>query len=165
MARSMFGAEAPGLAPLIASLRGLRDGRKLRADLGTALRRAQEPIRDKARGEIKAMPSAGLRKSGPPLRAAIAREVRSEVKLEGNGAGARLIAGNGSMPRNFKHAPARTVASRGWRHPVFGHMDRWVTQQGKRGWFYRPQREGEKEYREAILKVLAEFATKIARRG
>ncbi len=161
----MVGAYAPNLAPLVASLRGLRDGRKMRSALALALRKAQEPVRDKVRSEIMAMPSAGLRKSGPPLRASIAREVRSEVKLDGPNPGARLVAGNSSMPRNFKHAPVRTVASRGWRHPVFGDMDKWVRQPGKRGWFYKPQREAEKSYREAILRVIAEFANKIARRN
>lgn len=155
---------SPELDRVVQAIRGERDGRRLRADLAAGLRKVHEPIRDKARANIMGMPSAGLKKSGPPLRQSIAREVRSEVRLENDKPTARLLAGNGSMPRDFKWAPRRTVANRGWRHPVFGR-DVWVTQYGKRGWFYKPQRDGYKDYREAMLEVIRDMANRIARRG
>lgn len=160
-----FDYSSPELTALAKALRNERDGRRLRAELGASIRKVHEPIRDKARSNIMGMASGGLKKSGPPLRQSIAREVRSEVRLENDKPTARLLAGNSSMPRDFKWAPRRTVANRGWRHPVFGNKDVWVTQYGKRGWFYKPQRDGEKDFRAAILEAVKNMANRIARRG
>lgn len=156
--------DTKALEEMARAMRG-EGGKRLRADLAAGLRKAMEPIRDKARAEIMSMPSGGLRRGGAPLRASIAREVRAEVRIDAREPGARLVAGNNSIPRGFKQAPRRTVAARGWRHPVFGNKNVWVTQPGKRGWFYRPQRSGERSYREAVAKVLKEMAQRIARRA
>lgn len=144
------------------------NGKRFKAELAAGLRRAMQPTKDKTRSEIMSLPSAGLRRGGSPLRSAVARQVRAEVRLDARDPSAALMAGNNGMPRDFKMAPRRLNQARPFRHPVFGRRDGpndWVTQRTKRGWFYRPQRAGAKQYRAAIKRIMDDMAERLARRA
>lgn len=153
--------EQHGLKRLAAALSIEADGKKLRADLIKNLREAVKPAVTKTKGEILSMHSSGL-SHGEPLRAAIARQIKPEVRVSGKLVGVRVRAKNRGMPRGFGQAPKRTNAS-GWRHPVYGkaHGGIWVHQIGKPGWFERPLEEGRREYRVAVKRAMDEAARRI----
>lgn len=70
------------------------------------------------------------------LRLAVARSTRSRVKYSGNTVGARIYIDVGAMPADQRRLPAALNKPDGWRHPVFGHRDRWVKQVG--GPYFEP---------------------------
>jgi len=51
---------------------------------------------------------------------------------------------------------------RRWRHPVFGHEERWVQQQGT-PWFFRTIRRHENRIKQAVLGAMDEVAREITR--
>jgi len=99
------------------------------------------------------------------LRSSVAKKIRPEVKLGGNWSGARVKAFKTKNLRNFPNAPKRTNRPGGWRHPVFGDRDRWVTQHGKLKWFDRSFEGRENEYRQAVLDAMEQMARRIADRA
>jgi hypothetical protein len=119
------------LRKLVRALNKEADGKELRRDLVSELKRVVEPFAQQARGSILSMSSQGL--SSPPLRSAIAAAVKVEAKLSGRHAGVSVIAGKQGMPRGFRNAPKLTNR-RKWRRQVFG-TDVWKDQVGQPGWF------------------------------
>ncbi|WP_328465539.1 hypothetical protein OHA21_43850 [Actinoplanes sp. NBC_00393] len=151
---------------LIAKALGEQEnGKELRRELAKEIRLALAPAAKEARAGIKAMPSAGtLPSDGPPLRATIARRVRAQAKLSGRYVGARVRVGKKNMPRDFAMAARRTNRRKGWRHPVHGNTNNWVTQTGNPGWFDDPMRRGKPRYRRAVLEAMDRIARKITRK-
>jgi hypothetical protein len=157
-------ADVLALKRVAAALYAESDGRTLRRDLGKRIRKALAPAVADARAGILSMPSAGLHAEGGGLRQAIARRVRAQAKLSGRSIGARVRVSKRGMPRGFELAARRTNRRKGWRHPVFGHTDRWVAQVGKPGWFDDPMRRGRPRYRAAVLSAMNEAARRITRK-
>lgn len=153
-----------GLDALVRAIRAEEDGKQLRKDLAKNMREALKPGAAEAKSSIMAMSSAGLR-TGPALRSSIARKIRLEVKLGGRWSGARVKAFKTKNIRAFPNAPKRTNRSGGWRHPVFGNRDRWVTQQGKIDWFDDAFKGREGVYKEAVEKAMEDMARRIANRA
>jgi hypothetical protein len=153
-----------GLQALVRALRQEEDGRELRRDLAKNMRAALRPAAAEAKSAIMSMSSAGPGTS-PALRSSVAKKIRPEVKLGGNWSGARVKAFKTKNLRNFPNAPKRTNRPGGWRHPVFGDRDRWVTQHGKLKWFDRSFEGRENEYRQAVLDAMEQMARRIADRA
>jgi hypothetical protein len=137
------------------------DGKKLRRDLAKNMRTALAPAVAQAQSGIKSMSSGGLPHTGPPLRAAIARQVKAEARLSGRSTGARVKARKKSMPRGFANAPKRTNSHKGWRRQVYGR-GAWVTQRGRPGWFDEPMKRNAKQYRAAVLAAMEQAAKRIS---
>jgi hypothetical protein len=152
--------EERGIRRLAIALHAEADGKKMRADFIRELRRAVDPAKERAKSAVMSIHSSGLT-HGKPLRATIASQVKSEVRVSGRLVGVRVKARNRGMPRGFGQAPKRTNAS-GWRHPVFGRKTRfWVHQIGKPGWFDDTLAAGRDEYRIAVHRAMEATARRI----
>lgn len=152
------------LKALSKALAAEADGKKLKRDLAKEIRKAAEPAVSEAKGRIMGMRSAGLPKSGPPLRTAIAREVKAEARLSGFTAGARVKAKKRKMPRGFDNAPKRTNRAAGWRHPLWGRGE-YVHQVGRPDWFDDSMANNAQKYRAAVLAAMEDAARRIAQRA
>lgn len=144
------------LAKVVRALKRESDGKQLARDLVRGLRLVAEPALLAVRGAILSMDSHS--EVEPGLRAAIARQTKISVRTTGRRAGVSIYSKKTGMPRNFYNAPKRLNEARGWRHPVFGHVTRWVTQRGRPGWFddtLKPFREPGKEAASQALHAVA----------
>lgn len=153
-----------GLAALVRALRAEEDGKELRKDLAKNMREALKPGAQEAKNSILGMVSlhGGAQ---PALRPAIAKKIRPEVKLGGRWSGARVKAFKTKNIRGFPNAPKRTNRASGWRHPVWGNRENWVTQHGKHEWFDGSFQGREGIYRAAVLQAMEDMARRIADRA
>jgi hypothetical protein len=156
-------SEFDDLQLLARALREGEDGKELRKELARNLRAALKPAADQAKSSIMAMPSHGSR-TAPALRSSIAKKIRPEVKLGGRWTGARLKARKTRNVRGFVNAPKRTQMARGWRSPLFGNRDVWVTHRGKADWFDSSVQGGKDEYKAAVVAAMEAMARRIAAR-
>jgi gas vesicle protein len=154
-----------GLAALVRAIRAEEDGKQLRKELARNMRDVLKPAAAEAKNAIMAMPSSGIMPTAPALRTAIAKKIRPEVKLGGRWSGARVKAFKTKNVRGFPNAPKRTNRAGGWRHPVWGDRERWVTQQGKIDWFDDAFKGREGPYKTAVEKAMEDMARRIANRA
>jgi hypothetical protein len=153
-----------GLDSLVRAIRAEADGKQLRKELAKGMREALKPAAAEAKSAIMGMSSAGLRSGGPALRSAIAKKIRPEVKLGGRWSGARVKAFKTKNVRGFPNAPKRTNRASGWRHPVWGNRDVWVTQHGKVDWFDDAFKGRDGLYKAAVHEAMEDMARRIAAR-
>ena len=151
------------LADLAVAIRYEQDGQVLRRDLARNLRVAVAPAVTQAKASIMSMPGGGLHPGGS-LRAAIARQVSTQVSLTTRSAKVKVRVGRRGMPRGFRNAPKAVQLAAGWRHPVYGRKQVWVAQLGKPGWFDNPMRSHREQYRAAVEAAVRECADRIARK-
>jgi hypothetical protein len=137
------------------------DGMRLRRQLSKELREAVAPAVADAKGRLMAMGSAGLAREGEPLRKAVASRMQIQARLTGKAAGVKVRARKSGMPRDFANAPKRLNRDAGWRHPVFGNRDVWVSQRGAPGWFDDPMQERQAEFRAAVERAVKGMADRI----
>lgn len=155
---------ADGLQALGKAMRAEEDGKALRRDLARQLKQIISPIVSEARGAATGMPSAGLEHDGEPLRSAIARRIVGEVRFSGKATGIRVRAKRKGMPRGFEHAPKRTNARGGWRRPVYGNKEVWVTQIGVPGWFDDVMKDQRPEAQRQCMQAMEDTARRIKMR-
>lgn len=148
------------LKRLANALKAEEEGKTLRRELTKGIRSAAGPARQAARASIRSMKSKGH--SGSSLRSAIASGLSISVKSSGKDVGVRIQAKQTKL-RGFSRAPEYTDGP-GWRHPVFGHRTRWVSQHGKNKWFEDSIKKEKPGIRKEIQKVMDETAEIIARR-
>lgn len=154
---------SPDLQDLAVALKYEHDGAVMRRDMLRALRAAVKPAVAAAKTSIMSMESNGLKRSGGSLRAAIAKQITTEISATQRSAKVRVKVRRRGMPRNFKNAPKVVSQPKGWRHPVINTGgDRWVTQIGKPGWFDEPLRSHRQQYQAAIKAALDATAVRIA---
>ena len=159
---SMFvSVQADALAALGRAMKAEADGKALRKDLTKELKEIISPIVSEARGAATGMPSAGLEHDGEPLRSAIARRIVGEVRYSGRATGVRIKAKRKGMPRGFEHAPKRTNARGGWRRPVYGNKEVWVTQVGVPDWFDDVMRDQRPDAKAKCLAAMEDTARRI----
>lgn len=156
-----FQVTADDLRDISTALRTEQDGVKLGRDLARRLRQAVEPAVTEAKGRVLAMDSGGLRRDGGSLRAAVAAKVGAQALLSGKRAGVRVRARRSGMPRGFANAPKRLNSDKGWRHPVFGNRDTWVSQVGAPNWFDDPMQARVGEYQTAVRQAVQDMADRI----
>lgn len=152
---------ADDLRDISTALRTEQDGVRLGRDLARRLRQAVEPAVSEAKGRVLAMDSGGLRGDGGSLRAAVAAKVGAQALLSGKRAGVRVRARKSGMPRGFANAPKRLNSDKGWRHPVFGNRDTWVSQVGAPNWFDDPMQARVGEYQAAVRQAVQDMADRI----
>lgn len=155
---------ADSLAALGKAMRAEADGKQLRKDLAKELKTIIAPIVGDAKGAATGMQTGGLEHDGEPLRSAIARRIVGEVRFSGRATGIRIRAKRKGMPRGFEHAPKRTNARGGWRHPVWGNKEVWVTQVGTPDWFDDVMKDQRPEARAKCLAAMEETARRIKAR-
>ena len=153
--------QADALAALGRAMKAEADGKALRKDLTKELKGIISPIVSEARGAATGMPSAGLEHDGEPLRSAIARRIVGEVRYSGRATGVRIKAKRKGMPRGFEHAPKRTNARGGWRRPVYGNKEVWVTQVGVPDWFDDVMRDQRPDAKAKCLAAMEDTARRI----
>lgn len=97
---------------------------------------------------------------GHGLRASTARGIKSKVAYTGFKIGARISVDPSAMPRSQRTLPRRLDNPRGWRHPVWGHRDRWVPQVGE-PYFTRPIERHRDQVRRDVRDAVNEVMRKL----
>lgn len=165
---------APDLVDLAVAIKYEQDGAVMRRDLLRGLRAAVHPAVDEAKSSIMSMEAHGLKQPGGSLRAAIKRQVTTEISLTQKRAKVKVKVRKRQMPRGFENAPKAVSLPGGWRHPVVQRGLRgaegpakppvWVHQVGKPGWFDEPLRSHRDKYRAAVQAAMQRTADRIARK-
>lgn len=139
--------------------RALTDAnRQLPRDFKNSVNEVARGLRDQAR--YAALNEPTMRKGHTGLRRRVAAGV-AIVQIED---GVRVIT---SMPEADEAIIPRGMDSvRGWRHPVFGRKDKWVTQRsGSDSWFLETMRRGHEPLRNRLIRNINEAAEDIADAG
>lgn len=133
-----------------------RADRDLPDDFVKSIREVARGLRDLAKARALLEPSRGTGHTG--LRQSISRGVKN-VNIEG---GIRVI--TQSREQDEAIIPRGMDTTRGWRHPVFGHMNRWVRQtSGTESWFMDTMKDGREPIRNRIINNINDAADRIAR--
>lgn len=145
--------------------------KKLPGQLRKELRKAALPAVKRVKAEVRSMPAAGVRggtsrhpHKARQLRRTIARGVRIQASTGGKrGAGLRIAT---VMPTSKQAMLPRGLdaGEKGFRHPVFGNRDMWVTQPGG-SWFREPLAHEFPDVRGRIQRLLEETDKWIADAG
>lgn len=104
--------------------RGLR--RNLRETAGIAA--------NDVRRTVLQTPGSGGRGPHTGLRQRLAGDVKVQVLTGNTRIGVALVTGAGQLPDQQKSLVRAYGRAGGWRHPVRGNRDAWVTQVGRPGW-------------------------------
>jgi hypothetical protein len=64
------------------------------------------------------------------LRTYIRSAIKSRVAYTGRRIGAKIFVDPQALPPSQRSLPKHVDSPRGWRHPVWGHRDRWTRQRG-----------------------------------
>ncbi|WP_411132702.1 hypothetical protein [Streptomyces sp. 030-HV] len=155
---------ASNLRNISNALKAEEDGKELRKELTKNMREALKPGAAQAKSAIMAMSSVTPH-DGPALKTSIARKIRPEVRITGKFPGAKIKAFKTKNLRDFPNAPKRTNRASGWRHPVYGNREVWVTQVGKVGWFDRAFEGQGDHYKRQVQFALADMVNRIASRS
>ena len=145
--------------------------KRLRGEMAPAVRDVQASIRDlhvrasrgggtaaRRRHYQEARPRGRVTAHG--LRASIARGVKSRVKYSGIIVGARIAVDASALPADQRKLPKYLDRPRGWRHPVFGNPEAWVTQYGA-PWFKPPIQRRLPAIRKAVAEAVADTLKEI----
>lgn len=126
--------------------------------------------------ELKKELYAGLNRATKPLRAAAKKSAEANLPRKG-GLNRRVARARMSTRRRGGRDPGIKIVAKGLdqlgridargevKHPVYGHRDRWVTQDipEAQGWFTDPMQAGAEDVRKELVKTLDGIAKKIAR--
>jgi hypothetical protein len=136
----------------------LRDvDKNLPGKLRKSMRDAARPAAEDAKRRVKSLPVHGAKHSG------LRRRVASGVAIQagaGRGLGVRIV--TGMRDPQERNLPRYLDDSRGWRHPTFGHRDRWVHQDTGGSWFRAPIAEHRPQMTRDLQQVLDDAAETIA---
>ncbi|HEX3778439.1 MAG TPA: hypothetical protein VHX38_02145 [Pseudonocardiaceae bacterium] len=88
-------------------------------------------------------------KRGGSLREAAARTVKLKVTTRG----IQIISDSKAMPQKQQTLPKRLDSPKGWRHPVFGNREVWVTEKGK-PWFGATIQKYAPDFRAAVVDAM-----------
>lgn len=157
-------------------------GKELRASLNKGIRAAAKPAVDDLKAAVMAIDSKVTGKSGASsgevaraqhagsgkvqrkrshgLRATIARSIQVKITASGPRAGVRIRIDGSKLPEDQQKLPKALDSAKGWRHPVFGNKNVWVTQKGKPWWAVTINKH-EDEMRSRILAAMKETADKL----
>lgn len=132
----------------------------LPGNLRKELRQAVRPLVARAKAKVRALPTHGVKHTGLRRRVAAGVGVRvSTSRTPG-------ITITTSMRDPSEAAIPRGMDSRvGWRHPVFGNRDAWVTQHTGGSWFRETFADGREEIQRDVRDVLERAADTVADAG
>lgn len=127
---------------------------KLRKDIERTVRPAVADV--KAR--VRSLPVQGT--SGHTgLRRRVARGVKIQART---GKSPILRVTTSMVERDEQNLPGYLDSPAGWRHPTFGHRDRWVHQSTGGSWFRDPLADHRPEIAQSLRRVLDDAAETIA---
>lgn len=132
------------------------DGR-LPKELRKSMRQTAKPAADDAKRRVRSLPVHGAKHSG--LRRRVAAGVAIQAGA-GRGLGVRIV--TGMKDPQERNLPRYLDDPRGWRHPTFGHRDRWVDQNTGGSWFRATIAEHRPQMTRDLQQVLEEAAETIA---
>jgi hypothetical protein len=142
-------------------MRAEANGATLRKELIADLRAAVQPGVAAVQGQLRGLPSSSVATAKPPLGTYLASRVRPQVRLSGRSTGVAIRIGQTPKLRGFNLA-ARRLNRKNWRHPVFGHTDRWVQQDSPiEGYFDRSLGADRAKYRAAVLAACRRMAERL----
>jgi hypothetical protein len=95
------------------------------------------------------------------LRNRVARSLALEVKTTG-APRIRFVAKREKMPAGQENLPRHLDNPKGWRHPVFGNREMWVSQRGT-PWFWPPIKRKIHRFRERLDQAITATVEKIER--
>lgn len=127
----------------------------LPGDFKRDLREVADALSAEASARVLLEPTHGMKHTG--LRMEIARGVGVTETADG-------VVITTSMPkRDETDIPSgMDDPATGWRHPVFGHRDRWVTQHGAFSWFTSTMDQAEELATAKLTQTLQDAADHIA---
>lgn len=125
--------------------------------LRKAMRDAAKPAAEDAKRRVRSIPVHGRKHSG--LRSRVARGVAVQAGA-GRGLGVRIVTGMRNPQERM--LPLYLDDPRGWRHPVFGNRDEWVTQHTGGSWFRAAIAEHRPEMARELTRVLEDAAETVA---
>lgn len=99
------------------------------------------------------------RRGGHGLRSYVASAIKAKVSYSGYKLGARITVDPAALPQSQRKLPRALNSPRGWRHPTWGHRDRWVSQTGE-PYFDRPIERHATRVRVRVGKVIDEALRK-----
>lgn len=103
-----------------------------------------------------------MRAKNRGLRQAVANSVKVEARLGGDRPEVKVRQSASAMPPDQRLLPKHMNHGR-WRHPVMGNRDFWVEQQtSPSGWWTDTLNKGGPQAREAMMRILAQYAERIA---
>lgn len=104
----------------------------------------------------RAKASAGRRVAG--LRATIARATKLQITAKG----VRFVVQSSQLPEDQRSLPRHLDSAKGWRHPVFGDRDVWVSQKG-RPYFAVTIKKKAPAFRQAIVGAMETIRQQLER--
>lgn len=154
---------------------------RLQKDMRKALRKAGGPAVRDIKASIESMPVQNVAGGGRAERVAHAasrvktnrgrqlaanrgglrKTISSAVGITITAVGIRISVNGQRLPPNQRTLPMALGARNGWRHPVYGHQDRWVRQKGH-PWFHPPAQRHVPDFRREINKVLEHYEKQLA---
>lgn len=115
------------LSTIVAELTRMSDGVTIPRIMEAELAKAARPFAPRVRAAIMNTPTHGVKHSG--LRARIAGCVQPWAKIRGPVVQVGIEVDSSRMPDGQKSLPLMLEGAKIWRHPVYGHRDRWVPQE------------------------------------
>lgn len=97
------------------------------------------------------------------LRAAISKAITVRQNTSARRAGIRVKVNLDQLPPDQRALPRALDLPKGWRHPVMGNTDHWVTQYGK-PWFFSVLVKHAPQVRDEIKRAMDNVASKISAR-
>lgn len=156
-----------------------RDVRKLIAVMQTAgpglfrdmsqdIRRAAQPTLNDMRNTVSGMSLPASSTTGAMAGRAgqggITRRIAAATDVQVNAQGVRIKVDTGALGPASK-LPGYMDSGQTWAHPVFGNRRAWVSQRAATpGWFSRTAAQHHPQLRTAVMRVLSEYANKMAAR-
>lgn len=140
------------------------DGKALRRDLLREIRGVARPLVPDLQSAVRALPDVSPAAAEPSLREAVASQVTVGARLSGRSTGVKVTVGTKKDPRGFRFAGRKLNRRGGWKHPVFGNREAWVTQTG-REWFEPTILRRRDEVTRAVMDAVEAMARRIAARA
>lgn len=161
-----FSIEAEDLRKAAEALDAASRGR-LMEEVGRALQPTGQVLAGKVRAATRRIPSWGL--YGTSVRSTIASNVEARSGAGDRGAWVRIMVNPVGLPHGLAEAmdtdARRQVPGHGYtygfRHPVYGHRDRWVNQ-ATYPYFRRTLRNQKKVTDAAIRDIVRRFVEQVA---
>ena len=162
-----FSISSRELEQLADRLREAGNGRRAQQRYQRAVAEVSRPIVPQLRAAVQNVRVTSSRGGmGRPDRSTNLRQrVASAIGVRGTRAGVRIHVDADQVDPQYGASLPRYLDGelqqwRRWRHPVFGHTDRWVSQTGS-PWFFRTIRRHESRVRRAIARAMQDIAREI----
>ena len=140
------------------------DGKALRRDLLREMRSAARPLVPDLQSAVRSLPDVSPAFAEPSLREAVAQQITVGARLTGRSTGVKVAVGTKKDPRGFRFAGRKLNRRSGWKHPVYGNREAWVTQTG-REWFEPTILQRREEMQRAVMDAVEAMARRIAARA